>query len=143
MRGFLGITGYYREFVRGYAGIARPLYNLLKENSPWIWGDAENTAFTVLKERLACSPILALPEEDRPFTVYSDFCGHSISAVLEQVQADGRSHVISYASRTCSEREHVLGSTEGELLALLYAVTKFHRFIAGTPFTVVVDNAAL
>ena len=129
--------------MRGYAGIVQPLYNLLKENSPWIWGDAENTAFTVLKEHLACSPLLALPEEDRPFTVYSDFCGHSISAVLEQVQADGCSHVISYASRTYSEWERILGSTEGKLLALLYAVTKFHRFIVGTPFTVVVDNAAL
>mgnify|MGYP003423125673 FL=1 len=75
--------------------------------------------------------------------MFSDFCGHSISAILEQVQVDGKSHVISYASCTCSNREKILGSTEGKLLALLYAITKFHRFVAGTPFTVVVDNAAL
>ena len=74
--------------------------------------------------------------------MYSDFCGHSIAAVLEQCQADGKNHVISYSSRSCAERERVLGSTEGELLALIFAIIKFHRFIAGTPFTVVVDNAA-
>ena len=51
--------------------------------------------------------------------------------------------MISYASRSCAERERVLGSTEGELLALIFAITKFQYFIAGTPFTVVVDNAAL
>lgn len=51
--------------------------------------------------------------------------------------------MIAYASRTCTERERVMGSTEGELLALVFAITKFHRFIAGAPFTVVVDNVAL
>ena len=96
-----------------------------------------------LKDRLATHPILAIPESDRPYTVYSDFCGHSVSAVLEQHQSDNKNHVIAYASRSCTPRERILGSTDGELLALLYAITKFHTFLAGSPFTVVVDNAAL
>ena len=75
--------GYYREFVKGFAGIAKPLYELLKENVAWSWGPAQQHAFSMLQARLASSPILALPEADRPFTVYSDFCGHSIAAVLE------------------------------------------------------------
>ena len=83
LRGFLGLTGYYREFIKGYAGIARPLYQLLKENVPWEWDQAAQKAFLTLQARLAAAPILALPEPDRPFTVYSDFCGHSIAAVLE------------------------------------------------------------
>lgn len=84
LRGFLGLTGYYREFIRGYAGIARPLYNLLKESVPWQWAQAEQHAFEELQHRLAASPILSLLEPDRPFTVFSDFCGHSLAAVLEQ-----------------------------------------------------------
>ena len=82
--GFLGITGYYREFIRGYASIAQPLYALLKENVPWEWSTAAQASFRELKDCLAIHPILAIPEPDRPYTVYSDYCSHSVSAILEQ-----------------------------------------------------------
>ena len=52
-------------------------------------------------------------------------------------------HVIAYASRCCSEAEAKYGSSEGELLALMFAVTKFHHYLAGAVFTIVTDNGAL
>ena len=89
------------------------------------------------------APILSVPEPDRPYTLYTDYCSLAISAVLEQLQSDGKSHVIHYASRTCNKAESQLCSTEGEVLALLYGVEKFHTYLAGTPFTIVTDNSAL
>ena len=95
MRGFLGITGYYRQFIRGYAAIARPLTALLKEDCAWTWGPPQQAAFDKLQEHLRTEPILALPVADRPFLLHTDFCGDSIAAVLEQLGTNNRYHVIA------------------------------------------------
>ena len=52
-------------------------------------------------------------------------------------------HVIAYASHCCSDAEAKYGSSEGELLALVFAVTKFHHYLAGTVFTIITDNGTL
>ena len=84
--------------------------------------------------------MLALPIQDRPYTLYTDFCGGSVSAVLEQLGMDDKQHVIAYTSKTCSFAEAKYGSSDGKLLALIFGVTKFHGYIAGTPFTMVTDH---
>ena len=83
VRSFLGLTGYYRDFVEKYAAKARPLTDLLKEDVPWAWDDACAAAFQRLKTYLTTAPILAIPHPDRPFTVHTDFSHLAISAVLE------------------------------------------------------------
>lgn len=88
-------------------------------------------------------PILAMPEPDRPFIVHTDFSHHALGAILEQRKADNKNHIISCASRNCSEAEAKLGPTDGEILALVFAVTKFHTYLAGTTFTIVTDHSAL
>ena len=143
LRAFLGLAGYYRHFIKGFASIARPLYQLLQENTVWSWGPPEQDAFDDLRARLCASPVLKLPQTDRPYTLTTDFSFTAISAVLEQYQEDNRTHVIAYASRCCSATEAKYGSSKGELLAIVYAVTKFHHYLAGAIFTIVTDNAAL
>ena len=69
VRSFLGITGYYRDFVEQYSLKARPLSNLLREDVPWKWDTACTTAFHLLKSLLTSHPILAIPQPDRPFTL--------------------------------------------------------------------------
>lgn len=63
--------------------------------------------------------------------------------MLEQRGADNKNHVVCYASRRCSQAESKLGPTDGELLAIVFAVEKFHPYVAGTKFNVVTDHAAL
>ena len=89
------------------------------------------------------APVLALPDPDRAFTIHTDYSHISISAILEQLHADNKQHVICYASRHCSLAESKLGPTDGELLAMVYACKKFHHYIAGTHFTIITDHAAL
>ena len=63
--------------------------------------------------------------------------------MLEQLGLDNRYHVIAYASKTCTPAESRYASTDGELLALIYGIHKFHHYLAGAAFTVVTDHQAL
>ena len=70
LKAFLGITGYYRRFIKDYAKLASPLYKLLKKNANFLWCEKCEEAFEKLKECLITRPILAYPNFELPFTLY-------------------------------------------------------------------------
>jgi hypothetical protein len=82
LRGFLGLSGYYRKFIRHYAVISQPLTSLLKKGTLFVWTDATETAFQALKQALISAPVLALPDFSQQFIVEIDACDVGIGAVL-------------------------------------------------------------
>ena len=81
LRDFLGITGYYRRFVKNYGSIAKPLTKLLKKNS-FVWNDSATVAFNTLKVALTTTPILALLDFSKEFTAKTDASRVGIGVVL-------------------------------------------------------------
>ncbi|GJX02088.1 putative reverse transcriptase domain-containing protein, partial [Tanacetum coccineum] len=71
-RQFLGLAGYYRRFIEGFSKIAKPLTKLTQKNKSYIWGEEQESAFQLLKQKLCEAPILALPEGNDNFVVYYD-----------------------------------------------------------------------
>jgi hypothetical protein len=93
VRSFLGLAGYYRQFISHFSKITKPITELLKKGNKYVWSDAWDEAFKKLNKLLTTSPVLAQPDTDKSFDVYCDASGTGLGGVLIQ---EGR--VISYSS---------------------------------------------
>ncbi|GKE98273.1 putative reverse transcriptase domain-containing protein, partial [Tanacetum coccineum] len=94
IRQFLGLAWYYRRFIKGFLKIAKPMTKLTQKKVKFEWGDEQETAYQLLKQKLCSAPILALPEGSEDFIVYYDASIKGLDAVLMQ-----REKVIDYVSR--------------------------------------------
>ena len=130
VKSFVGLVGHYRHFIKGFAKIAAPLYDLTSGNNKDKKLEHVNLspealeAFDHLKAACLQAPILAFPDFDKPFLLETD-------AVLSQKQADGWYHPIAYASCVMNETEQRYHSTKQEFLALKWVVTEqFHEYLS-------------
>ena len=134
---FVGLVGHYRRFVKNFAKIAAPLYELTsgdnchKKKEKVTLSPEALEAFERLKEACLTAPILSFPDFDKPFLLETDASGIGLGAVLSQKQEDGRYHPIAYASRSMNDTEENYHSNKKEFLALKWAVTEqFHEYLS-------------
>lgn len=147
VRTFLGLANYYRRFVRGYAEMAAPLNALTSKDAEkanrFIWSPKCELAFVTLKRALTSTPILAFPDYDRPFELYTDASRVAIGAVLSQRDDEGRERVVAYASRKLKNAESNYGVTELEFLSIVVWVQHFHPYLHGVQFKLFTDHQPL
>ncbi|XP_050030532.2 uncharacterized protein [Dermacentor andersoni] len=144
VRAFLGLAGYYREFIQNYATIAAPLTDLTKKRAPnqIPWGDTEQEAFDKLRRLLSEAPILQIPDFSQPFVLRTDASDQGLGAVLLQDKG-GVLHPVAYASRKLLPREQAYAAIEKECLAIVWAVKRFNFYLYGKRFTVQTDHQPL
>ena len=142
VRSFAGLCSYYRRFVKNFADIAKPLYQLMEKGAEFKWSPECDKAFTRLKEQLTTAPVLAFPRQDLPYILDTDASGIALGCVLSQEQ-EGIERVIAYHSRTFSREERRYCVTRRELLAIVEALKHYHHYVYGTPTTVRTDHGAL
>ena len=138
VRSFMGLSSYYRKYIRHFSEIASPLHDLTKKRISFRWTNKEVNAFLKLKEKLTTGPVLILPDLRKPFVVMCDACGNSIGAVLQQ-----EGHVVAYESRVLSDAEKSLQVYEKELLAVIHALSSWKHYLLGADFTVQTDHQTL
>ncbi|PNX73902.1 transposon Ty3 gag-pol polyprotein, partial [Trifolium pratense] len=137
LRGFLGLSGFYRRFVRNYATMAHPLTSLLKKNA-FDWTSAAQLAFDQLKIALSTAPVLSLPNFTIPFVVQTDASGQAMGAVL--LHGD---HPIAYFSKIFCPRLSKASTYIRELHAITSAVKRWRQYLLGHFFVIQSDHRSL
>ncbi|GJR77621.1 reverse transcriptase domain-containing protein [Tanacetum coccineum] len=138
VRQFLGLAGYYRRFIEGFSKIAKPLTKLTQKNKNYIWGEEQESAFQLLKQKLCEAPILALPKGNDDFVIYCDASLQGLGAVLMQ-----REKVIAYASRQLKPHEENYTTHDLELGAVVFALKIWRHYLYGTKCIVFTDHKSL
>ncbi|GJX29517.1 putative reverse transcriptase domain-containing protein [Tanacetum coccineum] len=138
IRQFLGLAGYYRRFIEGFSKIAKPMTKLTQKKVKFVWGDKQEAAFQLLKQKLCSAPILALPEGSEDFIAYCDASKKGLGAVLMQ-----REKVIAYASRQLKIHEKNYTTHDLELGAVVFALKIWRHYLYGTKYTVFTNHKSL
>ncbi|XP_054792441.1 LOW QUALITY PROTEIN: uncharacterized protein LOC129298065, partial [Prosopis cineraria] len=142
VRSFLGHAGFYHRFIKDFSKIVKPLCTLLEKDAEFKFDDSCLKAFEELKKRLVSAPIMMAPDWSLPFIVMCDASDFAVGAMLGQ-KKEKVLHPIYYASRTLDDAQENYTTTEKELLAVVFAFTKFRSYLVGTKVTVYTDHSAL
>ena len=160
IQSFLGLASYYRRFIKNFAEIAHPLIELTKkkkdklnkklkkmikaevDENVWKWGEAEQEAFETLRECLITPPIVAFPNFDEEFLIFTDASNYGIGAVLSQMQ-DDKEVVIAYSSRHLNAAERNYSAIEREALAIVYGIKRYRHYLQDEKFEIISDHRPL
>jgi hypothetical protein len=138
IRSFVGLAGYYRRFIEGFAKIVAPLTNLTRKNQIFAWTDDCERSFQLMKEKLTTSPVLVLPQPEEPYEVYCDASYQGLGGVLMQ-----HKQVVAYASRQLKTHEKNYPTHDLELAAIVFALKIWRHYLYGCTFEVFSDHKSL
>ncbi|XP_062714013.1 uncharacterized protein K02A2.6-like [Aedes albopictus] len=143
LRSFLGAVNYYAKFINEMHQLRRPLDQLLQKDAKWMWSKECQSSFTRFKELLQSDLMLTHYNPSMPIVVAADASNTGIGACIRHRFPGGAEKAVQYASRTLTPTEQGYSQIDKEALALVYAVTKFHRMILGRPFVLETDHQPL
>ena len=139
---FCRLAGHYRRFIKGFANITHPLYDVLGEEvkmGPVELPQEVWEAVNVLKRKVQSAPILVFPDFNKPFLLGTDASKEGLGAVLSQKQSDGCYHPVTFRSCSLTPSEKNYHSSK-----LKWRVTEhFKEYLAYSPFVVRTDNNPL
>jgi hypothetical protein len=138
IQSFLGLASYYRRFIPDFSRMAKPITELLKKEAKFVWGQKCEDAFHALRQHLTTSPVLAQPDNIKPFDVYCDASGTGLGCVLMQ---DNR--VIAYASRALRPHEQNYPTHDLELATVVHALKMWRHYLMGTHFNIFTNHKSL
>jgi hypothetical protein len=138
VRSFLGLAGYYRQFIPDFSKLVKPITSLLKNDTKFNWSSRCNEAFKQLKVLLTTAPILAQPDIEKSYDVYCDASSSGLGCVLVQ---EGR--VVAYASRQLRWHEEHYPTHDLELAVVVYALKIWHHYLLGNICHIYTDHKSL
>lgn len=143
LRSLLGMINYYAAFVPDMRNLRGPLDKLLLKDSEFHWTTEHQKCLDTAKNILQSGLLLTYYDPKLPIIVAADASQYGIGAVIYHKLPDGTEKAIYHASRTLTSAEKNYAQIEKEALALVFACTKFHKYIQGRKFTLLTDHRPL
>ena len=131
VRSLLGMINYSSRFIPNYATLIEPIVKLTRKTQSFQWGDEQENAFQSVVQQLSCKPVLAYYDVNRPTQILVDASPVGLAALLTQIDSDGFSHIVAYASRSLTQTERKYCQLEREALAVVWGCEYFHLHIYG------------
>nr|GFC36016.1 putative reverse transcriptase domain-containing protein [Tanacetum cinerariifolium] len=132
------LAGYYRRVIEGFSKIAKPMTKLTQKKLKFDWGDKEEAAFQLIKQKLCSAPIMDLPKGSEDFIIYCNALIKGLGVVLMQ-----REKVIAYASRQLKIHEKNYTTHDLELGAVVFALKIWRHYLCRTKCTMFTDHRSL
>jgi hypothetical protein len=142
IRSFLGLTGYYRNYVRGYSRLAAPLFELTKRDVAFVWNLDCQQAFEALKRALVAAPVLVRPDFKKPFCLDVDWSPKGVGAILSQKEGK-LERVVAYANKSLTSTQRKFHPMEGECYALIWGIMHFRPYLHRNHFTLRTNHKPL
>ena len=139
VRQFLGLSGYYRRFMKDYVKLSKPLTELLKKDTKFEWGTTQKQSFRKLRRYLCDNPILQYSDFNKKCKLTTDASENAVGDMLTQ-EKEGMDMPVAYFSKVINDYERNYSPEEKECLALLYAVNNFRPYLYGREFILACDN---
>ncbi|KAE8970243.1 Transposon Ty3-G Gag-Pol polyprotein, partial [Phytophthora rubi] len=148
LQSFLGTAVYVQRFCRDFASDAGPLFEMLKGTPKRSidWTEAQREHFRLLKDKISSTPVLAIPDFNKPFGMRMDASDHAIGGVLFQEEVRGDEKVerpIAFGGRKYKDAEKNYSIREKELLAILFGLRLWRVYLLDKPFVVETDHRSL
>ena len=144
IKSFLGMTGFYRRWILGYALLTRPLVDFTMKKDLNLKAPPEVIkAVQTLKDKLTSEPILRHPQFDLPMFLETDASKSGQGAILFQINENKQRQVIGYASQAFKDKEKDWPAHEKECSAAAFGMSYFHHYLIGREFTLLTDSEAI
>jgi len=131
VRKFLGLTNYYRRFIKNFAQVARPMNVLMRKDIKWQWEEEQQKAFDELKRVFTTRPVLAAPDLDKEFRVEADASNYTTSRVLSMKGSDELWRPVAFISKSLSDTERNYEIHNKEMLAVVRCLKAWRHFLKG------------
>lgn len=140
VQSYLGLTSYFRKFIKDYSLIAKPLSDLLRKDTKFHFDDDQRNSFNRLKQILSSDPVLCIYNPNSETEIHCDASIDGYGAVLLQKSLlDNEFHPVYYMSKKTTTAERKYCSYELEVLAVIEALKKFRIYVLGIPFKIMTD----
>ena len=149
IKGFIGLIGHYRCFIKDFAKIADPLHEYArgdtakKKKEQVVLDEVARNAFYQLKKAVMSTPVLAYPDPNKEYLLKMDALKLGLGAMLSQKQSDGRYHLVAFRSRALHGADVNYHSTKLKFLAMKWSIKHFQTYLLGHHFRVCMDNNPL
>ena len=142
---FLGLANYYRQFIKGFATVARPLYNLVKKDKKWEWTEKEKKAFRELKEQFTKEPVLAALDINKKMRMEVDASDYATGGVLLMECEDRLWRPVAFLSKSLNETERNYEIHDKEMLVIVRGLKVWRYLLEGaqTKFKIWTDHKNL